>query len=50
VQFVSQIKGSTIYFLLMTVNTTEYYDSMALVKRQDKKIFLDWEIVMHDTD
>jgi hypothetical protein len=23
---------------------------MALVEKQDKNIFLDWEIVMHDTD
>jgi hypothetical protein len=34
----------------MPVNTTEYYDSMALVKSQDKNIFLDWDIVLHDTD
>ena len=25
-------------------------DNMALMKRQDKNIFLDWEIVMRDTD
>jgi len=51
VQFVSQIKESKICFLLTPVNTTEYYDSMVLVERQDKNIFLDWEIrVTHDTD
>ena len=50
VQFVLQTKENKIFILLMPVNTTEYYDSMALVKRQDKNIFLDWEIFMHDTE
>jgi hypothetical protein len=57
VQFVSQIKESKICFLVTPVNTTKYYDSMALMRRQDKNqsqqdknIFLDWEIFTHDTD
>lgn len=41
VQFVLQIKESKIFFSLMPVNMTEYYDSMALMKRQDKNNFLD---------
>jgi len=39
VQFVSQIKESKMCFLLMPVNTTEYYDNMALMKGKDKNIF-----------
>jgi hypothetical protein len=50
VQFVLQVKGSKMCFLLTPVNTTEYYDNMALVKRQDRNIFLDWETVIRDTD
>lgn len=34
----------------MPVNTTEYYDNMALMKGKDKNIFQDWQIIMHDTD
>lgn len=34
----------------MLVNVAECYDTMALMKRQNKNIFLDWEIVMYDTD
>jgi hypothetical protein len=43
-------KRETVCFLLTPVNMTEYYDSMTLMRRQDKNIILDWEVVMHDTD
>jgi hypothetical protein len=49
VQFVSQTQERKNCLSLKLVNVTECYDSTALMKRQDKKIFLDWEIVMTQT-